>query len=95
MATQGKRPPLTDATLRAIVGALQNQAEQPPPGFHSWQAWAKRWNLKRTSTMRYLEAGTKSGVLETVLIRQDIGAYVRRVPFWGLTRKKARQPRKP
>lgn len=94
MGTQGKRPPLTDATLRAIVGALQNQAEQPPPGFYNWQTWAKRWGLKRTSTMRYLANGVKSGILETVMIRQDVGAYVRRAPFWGLTTKKARHGRK-
>ena len=94
MSTQGKRPPLTDATLRAIVGALQNQAEQPPPGFHPWQVWAKRWGVKRTSCIRYLSAGVKSGILESVLIRRDVGAYVRRMPFWGLTRKKARHGRK-
>ena len=94
MGTQGKRPPLTDATLRAIVGALQNQAEQPPKGFYNWQTWAKRWGLKRTSTMRYLENGVKSGILKTVMIRQDVGAYVRRAPFWGLTTKKARHGRK-
>jgi response regulator of citrate/malate metabolism len=93
MATQGKRPPLTDATLRAIVAELQNQAEQPPPGFHTWQTWSKRWNLKRTSTMRYLEAGVKSGILETVMIRQDVGAYVRRAPFWGLKGKAPKKQR--
>jgi hypothetical protein len=91
MARQGKRPPLTDATLRAIVAELQNQAEQPPPGFHTWQTWSKRWNLKRTATIRYLEEGVKSGVLETVYLRQDLGAYVRRTPFWGRTKGKPKR----
>ena len=93
MASQGKRPPLTDATLRAIVAELQNQAEKAPPGFRPWQAWAKRWGLKRTSTIRYLEHGVKSGVLETIKIRQDLGSYVRRVPFWGLKAKPAKKQR--
>lgn len=83
MTSQGKRPPLTDATLRAIVAELQNQAEQPPPGFHTREEWSKRWKLKRTATCRYLEAGVKSGVMEVRLLRRDLGAYVRRVPHWG------------
>ncbi len=83
MASQGKRPPLTDATLRAIVAELQNQAEQPPPGFYTWEEWSKRWKLKRTATVRYLEAGVESGVMEVRLLRRDLGAYVRRVPHWG------------
>jgi len=91
MGRQGIRPRLTDETLRAIVSELQNKAETPPPGFLTRDEWAKRWNLKRTATARYLDEGVKSGILVIIQIRRDLGAYVRRVPHWGLASKKARQ----
>lgn len=84
MGKQGKRPKLTDATFRAIVAELQNQAETPPKGFRTRDEWAKKWGLGRTAATKYLDEGVKAGVLETVLVRRDLGAYVRRVPHWGL-----------
>jgi len=93
MGRQGVRPRLTDETLQAIVSELQNQAETPPPGFLTRDEWSKRWKLKRTATARYLEDGVKTGVLVVVHLRRDLGAYVRRVPHWGLASKAKRKGR--
>jgi Fic family protein len=87
MARQGKRPRLKDDVFNKIVAELQNKAEKPPAGFLTREEWSKRWGLKRTSTCRYLDDGVRSGILEVVLVRRDLGAYVRRVPHWGLNRK--------
>jgi Fic family protein len=93
MGRQGIRPKLTDETLRAIVAELQNQAETPPTGYLTRDEWSKRWKLKRTSTARYLEEGVKSGVLKVLWVRRDLGAYVRRVPHWGLATGKRKRPK--
>ena len=91
MARQGKRPSLTDATFRAIVAELQNHAEKPPKGFLTRDEWSKKWGLARTATAKYLDEGVKAGVLQTILVRRDLGAYVRRVPHWGLVAGKRKR----
>ena len=88
MPRQGRRPKLTDETLRAIVSSLQNQAEKPPAGFYTREQWSKRWKLKRTATARYLDKGVETGVVEKRWIRTDLGSYVRKTPYWGLAKKK-------
>lgn len=91
--SKGKRPPLNDDTLKAIVSAIQNKAEVPPPGFRTRNEWAKVWKLEKTATSKYLTEGVKAGILETKMIRRDLGAYVRHVPHWGLVASKAKKQR--
>ena len=72
-------------------GELQNHAEKPPKGFLTRDEWSKKWGLARTATAKYLDEGLKAGVLQTILVRRDLGAYVRRVPHWGLVAGKRKR----
>ena len=82
---------VNDAILKAIVSEIQKTAEQPPPGFHPIDYWEKRWKCKRSCAKRYLSEGVKLGILERIELRRYTGKYVRRAPYYGPARKKARQ----
>jgi hypothetical protein len=82
---------VNDAILKAIVSEIQKQAEQPPPGFYPLDYWEKRWQCKRSCVKRYLSEGVKLGILERIELRRYTGKYVRRAPYYGPARKKARQ----
>jgi Fic family protein len=82
---------VNDAILKAIVSEIQKTAEQPPPGFHPLDYWEKRWKCKRSCVKRYLSEGVKLGILERIELRRYTGKYVRRAPYYGPARKKARQ----
>ncbi len=82
---------VNDAILKAIVSEIQKTAEQPPPGFHPLDYWEKRWKCKRSCVKRYLTEGVKLGILERIELRRYTGKYVRRAPYYGPARKKARQ----
>ena len=80
-----------DDILDAIVSEIQKQAEKAPPGFHPIDYWEKRWKCKRSCAKRYLGEGVKAGILERIELRRYTGKYVRRAPYYGPVRKKARQ----
>ena len=80
-----------DAILDAIVSEIQKKAEQPPPGFHPIDYWEKRWKCKRSCAKRYLNEGVKAGIMERLELRRYTGKFVRRAPYYGPARKKARQ----
>jgi Fic family protein len=79
-----------DDILDAIVSEIQKQAEKAPPGFHPIDYWEKRWKCKRSCAKRYLGEGVKAGILERIELRRHTGKYVRRAPYYGPARKKAR-----
>ena len=82
---------VNDAILKAIVSEIQKTAEQPPPGFHPIDYWEKRWKCKRSCAKRYLNEGVKAGIMERIELRRYTGKFVRRAPYYGPARKKARQ----
>lgn len=80
-----------DDILDAIVSEIQKQAEKAPPGFHPIDYWEKRWKCKRSCAKRYLNEGVKAGIMERLELRRYTGKFVRRAPYYGPARKKARQ----
>lgn len=90
--SQGKRKPVTDATLAAIIAELHNRADKAPPNFHPLEEWERRWKCKRSAVKKYLNAGVEMGILERITLRHSYdGKYVRRAPYYGPARKQARQ----
>ena len=90
--SQGKRTPITDSMLAAIVAELHKRADKAPPGFHPLEEWERRWKCKRSAVKKYLTAGVQMGILERIVLRHSYdGKYVRRAPYFGPVRKKAGQ----
>jgi Fic family protein len=90
--TQGRRTPVTDALLAAIVAEIHNRAEKAPPGFYTLEDWQKRWKCKSSCAKRYLNEGIRLGLVERIILRHSYaGKYVRQAPYFGPVRNKARQ----
>ena len=92
--SQGRLTKVTDATLAAIVAEIHKRAEKPPAGFFPLEVWEQRWNVKRSAVKKYLNEGVKLGLLERITLRHSYsGKYVRRAPYYGPARKKAKKQR--
>ena len=91
---QGKRKPVTDDTLAAIISELHKRADKAPPGFYSLEEWERRWKCKRSAVKKYLTAGVEMGLLERITLRHSYeGKYVRQAPYFGPVRKQAKKQR--
>ena len=92
--TQGRRTPVTDSILSAIVAEIHNRADKPPAGFFPLEVWERRWKVKRSAVKKYLNEGVKMGILERITLRHSYqGKYVRRAPYYGPARKTGKKQR--
>lgn len=91
--SQGKLVKVTDSMLAAIIAEIHKKADKAPPGFLSLDEWEARWKCKRSCAKRYLNIGVKAGLLERIELRRLNGGFVRRAPYYGPARKKAKRQR--
>jgi Fic family protein len=68
-----------DPLLAVVMAAIHRKPEAVPPGYHTIDQWAKRWDVSRTMATKYIHKAVEIGLMDKksylVMCRKDARPY--------------------